>query len=182
MKLNSPTQWFGQNKLPIYKEIGLLGHNGIDWSCVSGTPIYWDVDTKGVVYNLETDSAGGIGLDIISEDNGKYYKHRFWHLERYNVKVGDTVETGDLIAYADNTGLSTSSHLHRGLKPVYSHTDGSYSNMCQNNQMWGAIDPEPFLKNVFVVDYVKNLNGQLSILKKLVFLYEELISKYAKGK
>lgn len=180
LKLNWITQRFGENKLPIYKELGLLSHNGLDFAAYPGSPLYWDVDTRGTVYKLETDSKGGIGLDIISEDNGTFYKHRYWHLKGYAVKVGDIVETGDLIAYADNTGLSTGSHLHRGLKPVYSHTDGSYSNMYQNNQMWGAIDPEPFLKNVFVVDYVANLKGQISIMRKIILLYEQLLSKIKK--
>lgn len=175
--MNYITQYFGDNKLPIYKHYGMKGHNGIDFYVPTGKPLYWDCDTKGVVYKTETDSSGGIGLDIISKDeyNGQFYKHRFWHLERYAVKVGDIVETGDIIAYADNTGVSTGSHLHRGLKPVNMGVDGRYYNELQDNGYFGAIDIRPFLKNVFVVDYVKNLNGQLSILKKLVFLFEELM-------
>lgn len=176
-KPNLITQWFGQNKLSIYKEWGMKGHNGIDFAMPSGTSLYWDCSNKGVVYKKETDSSGGIGLDIISkdEDTDQFYKHRFWHLKGYAVEVGDIVETGDLIAYADNTGISTGSHLHRGLKPVNMGVSGRYYNELQSNGYFGAIDIRPFFKNVFVVDYVKNLNGQLSILKKLVYLFEELV-------
>lgn len=180
LKLNSPVQLFGQNKLPIYKEMGLFGHNGVDWSCVTGTPLYWDVDTEGTVYKLETDSAGGVGLDIISEENGQFYKHRFWHLERYNVRVGDRVGTGDLIAYSDNTGLSTGPHLHRALKPVYKDKNGSYWNKYSNNGYYGGIDIEPFFTNIFVVDYMNNLKGQISVMRKIILLYEQLLSKFKK--
>jgi len=178
LKLNYRTQKFAENRLPIYKEMGMAGHSGVDWAAYPGSPLYWDVDTKGIVYNLEVDDKGGIGLDIISKDtDGQEYKHRYWHLKGYACKVGDVVETGDLIAYADNTGYSTGSHLHRGLKPVAKDNNGRYYNIYQNNRYWGAISMDEFFINVFVLDYLDNLNGQISILRKIVYLYQLLINK-----
>ncbi len=35
------------------------------------------------------------------------------HLDKYNVKVGDRVKAGDIIAYSGNTGIQTTgAHLH----------------------------------------------------------------------
>jgi len=42
VKTNFLTQGFGQNKLPWYKEYGMLGHNGQDWATREGERIYWD--------------------------------------------------------------------------------------------------------------------------------------------
>ena len=171
IKKNRITQLFGENKNPIYKEFGMLGHNAIDFSVPTGTSLYYDVDTKGVVYKTETDSSGGIGLDIISKDtDGQFYKHRYWHLEKHAVKVGDMVETGDLIAYTDNTGLSTGSHLHRGLKPVSKGADGVFHNKLQGNGYFGGIDMMPFFKNIYVLDYVANLKGQFLLMPYLLLM------------
>jgi len=46
LKLYSPlkdffiNQRFGENATPIYGQLGLVGHNGIDFRAVDGTPIY----------------------------------------------------------------------------------------------------------------------------------------------
>jgi murein DD-endopeptidase MepM/ murein hydrolase activator NlpD len=35
-----------------------------------------------------------------------------YHLQSFNVTVGQVVHQGDLVALSDNTGLSTGAHLH----------------------------------------------------------------------
>lgn len=72
----------------------------------------------------------------------------FWHLKKGTLKVtaSQKVKTGDLIAEADNTGMSTGSHLHFGLKPVYQGENAwDWTNADQNNGYKGAIDPAPYL-------------------------------------
>lgn len=47
---------------------------------------------------------------LIEHDSG--LKTRYAHLYNVQVSVGDIVNKGDLLAYVDNTGNSTGSHLH----------------------------------------------------------------------
>ncbi len=167
------SQKFGENRLPIYKESGMLGHNGIDLPCPPGMELRFDVlDCHGFVYQKHTDSSGGLGLDVITEDKDGIFKHRYWHLKDYAVEVGQTVGTGDLLGHCDNTGRSTGSHLHWALKPQRIDDNGNYRNKYPDNGYAGAIDFT--YKDIFVKDYMDNLKGQLSILQQII----NLIKKY----
>lgn len=169
------SQKFGQNKLSMYKELGLLGHNGWDFVCEDKAPLYFDVDCKGTVIKQYLDSGGGNGIDIITEDKDGIFKHRYWHLHSFNIVPGDIVESGDLIGLCDNTGRSTGTHLHRGLKPAYLDKNGNYKNTDQNNGYWGAIDQEPFMKNIFILDEIENLKKTLSVLQTQTSLLQRLV-------
>ena len=69
------------------------------------------------------------------------------------VKTGQKVVAGDLIGYADSTGLSTGDHLHFGLKPqAWNETDWSWFNVEQGNGYGGAIDPTPYFNHFFAED------------------------------
>lgn len=48
--------------------------------------------------------------------NGKHYLSQYGHLSSYNVKVGDKVKQGQIIAKSGNTGISTNPHLHLTIK------------------------------------------------------------------
>lgn len=164
--------------LPLYKKMGLLGHNGWDFSAKDGQPIYWNCDIAGEVYQHHVDPAGGIGVDIITADeDGTIYKFRNWHLKKgtWIAPIGSRVETGDLICYADSTGRSTGPHDHFGLKPQIIDEQGNYHNKYQNNGYTGGIDPSPFYKDIFVGDYMSILQKKLSIIKKLIYLYKKLL-------
>jgi len=170
MKLLNPvkevfvTQYFGENPEFYLKNYGINAHNGIDYRAPHGTPVYATHD--GFAY-YEWDSAQGEGVVIRSKEMGEidgkmtHYKTIYWHLvnstqePQYKspIKVfdiysqGQEVKAGDLIGYADNTGLTSSgSHLHFGLKPVSAGEDlGSLYNPQQNNGYAGAINPMPYL-------------------------------------
>lgn len=174
IKPNFVSQRFGENKLPIYKEAGLLGHNGYDIPCPNGTEIRFEVlDAHGKVYQKHLDDAGGLGLDIITDDKDGIFKHRYWHLQDYSVEVGQIVGTGDLIGHADNTGKSTGSHLHWSLKPQIIDENGNYKNKFSKNGYAGAIDFQ--YTDIYIKDMMDNLYGQIGILKKIIDLIKSFL-------
>ena len=160
------TQKFGENKLPIYKQMGMLGHNGIDFACWRGEPIYHSANFEGKA-KTEIDMKGGIGVDIISSEkfeDGYYRKLRYWHFQKAAVYDGQIIKMGDLIGWGDNTGMSTGNHLHLGFK----RCDENGEPVDRNNGYYGARDFSQWFENEFV--YEETLN----ILKLLI---ENLKSK-----
>lgn len=91
---------------PIYKIVRF--HNGIDFTAPVGTEVY--VTGDGVVEKIIS-SRRGYGNHIIV-NHGYGYKTLYAHLDRFNVRQGQKVKRGDVIAYVGNTGLSIAPHLH----------------------------------------------------------------------
>lgn len=146
------TQRFGDNAVETYRNLGLVGHNGIDLRAEDGHEVLAAHD--GVITFTGEDGSGGLGVVIRTieefeyKDGQAFYKTIYWHLKKnsFKVKPGDIVKAGQVIALADNTGMSTGSHLHFGLKPMFQgEQDWSWGNAEQNNGYGGAIDPEPYL-------------------------------------
>lgn len=96
---------FGLRFHPIKKR--KIMHRGLDIACAINTPIYAPSD--GVVKIVQTDYGYG---KLIIIDHGFGYITKYAHLNKYEVKVGDTVRRGELIALSGNTGVSTGPHLH----------------------------------------------------------------------
>jgi hypothetical protein len=179
MKLLAPVQpfivnqFFGSNgEYYRLNGINIDGHNGIDLRTFHGQTVYASHDGDAV---YETDMKGGHGVVI----KAKGYKTIYWHFvdpakePQYkspidNYKI-NPVKAGDLIGYADNTGLSTGDHLHWGLKLI--SDEGVTLN--QGNGYLGAIDPLPFLDKGYV--FTKNLAyGQIN--EDVARLQEKLAS------
>ncbi len=94
-------------------------HNGIDYAAPTGTRIYAVAD--GTVTARYWERGGGNVLKI-KHNHG--LETLYLHLSRFaDVKVGQRVRQGELIAYVGNTGVSTGPHLHYGVKK-----DGKYIN------------------------------------------------------
>lgn len=174
--INHITQPFGANYVPWYKQHGLKGHNGVDWRCNNGDKVYWGCDIRGTVDRLESDKWGGLGLDIITEDKDGIFKHRYWHLQKFLVKPGDVVESGQAIALADNTGHSTGSHLHRGLKRMSRDKNGNLHIKDRNNGYFGGIDPTPWFTNIFILHHMAAMKKKISVLRKMVRTIKRIIS------
>lgn len=134
------TQPFGVNYVYFYQDLGLKAHNGVDLDIMNGCPIRAMHD--GIVHTTEKDGYGGLYLELITEDGIKSrgYKTIYGHLKRFIASKGMEVKAGDIIAEGDNTGLSTGSHLHAGVKEVWI---GKTLN--HDNGYFGALDPELFL-------------------------------------
>jgi murein DD-endopeptidase MepM/ murein hydrolase activator NlpD len=82
-------------------------HDGIDFVASEGTPVYatGDGTIEFVGYR------GGFGL-AVEIDHGFGYETIYAHLSESEVKEGQKVVRGEMIAKIGDTGLSTGSHLH----------------------------------------------------------------------
>jgi murein DD-endopeptidase MepM/ murein hydrolase activator NlpD len=82
-------------------------HEGTDFAIPAGTPVYAPADGVVVVAELLTVRGNAIVID-----HGWGVFSGLYHLQSFNVTVGQVVHQGDLVALSDNTGLSTGAHLH----------------------------------------------------------------------
>ncbi len=97
---------FGMRMHPILKITRM--HNGIDIITDVGTKIY--SPGAGTIVDISWKSGYGLTLEI---DHGFGYKTLYAHLDKTNVKIGQKIKRGDLIAYSGNSGRLTSGpHLH----------------------------------------------------------------------
>lgn len=175
LKTNIQTQGFEDNYNPYYKSVGMRCHGGYDWGAKDGETVCFDCSCSGYVLNTEIDSAGGLGVNIITETDGLILKHRYWHFKSFNVVAGQKVDSGDIIGWADNTGMSTGTHLHRDVKEMIKDANGNLSIKDRNNGTFGTIDYAPYFVNEFVVDVVDNLKKQVGLLTKLIELVKMLL-------
>ena len=84
-------------------------HKGIDIGASKGTPI--KAAAGGTVTVAQYGYSGGYGnYVIISHGNG--IQTVYGHCNTLNVKVGQKVSQGEVIATVGNTGRSTGNHLH----------------------------------------------------------------------
>ena len=84
-------------------------HNGLDIKVYTGDSIFSAF--AGKVRVVKNQGRRGYGKYIvIRHDNG--LETVYAHLSKQMVKVGDIVESGELIGLGGNTGRSTGSHLH----------------------------------------------------------------------
>ena len=82
-------------------------HQGIDLAAKTGAPVFAAADGK--VKLLTTEDAWGHRI-ILEHEGG--FQTLYGHLNGFNVKPGQTVKAGDVIAGIGSTGKSTGPHLH----------------------------------------------------------------------
>ena len=107
LKFSRVSSTFGMRRHPIHGN--WRGHNGVDYSAPTGTPIHATAD--GVVEFIG--SQNGYGNTIVLKHGNSistYYAHQSRFAE--GIKKGDRVEQGQLIGYVGSTGWSTGPHLH----------------------------------------------------------------------
>ena len=100
---------FGNQR--VYNGTPKSPHSGMDIAAPNGTPVKAPAD--GVV----TFADPGLYLTggTVVLDHGHGISSNFLHLSRIDVKVGDAVKQGDVIAAVGATGRATGSHLHWGM-------------------------------------------------------------------
>jgi murein DD-endopeptidase MepM/ murein hydrolase activator NlpD len=94
----------------------------MDFTAPIGTPVYATGDGKVTELKGSKRSRTGFGL-YLKIDHGYGYETVYGHLNAFNVKRGQNVKRGDIIAFVGNTGGSTAPHLHYEV-----HKDGKKVN------------------------------------------------------
>lgn len=173
-------QYFGENKACVnldlkviscdganppagYKSLyGSAGHLGLDLGILKhGQEVY--NAQKGMVSFIDTNPKSGLDVRVNSVIDGVEYKCIYEHLMGYQAKVGDIIETGQLIGWADNTGYSAGDHLHFQIEKNV-------------NNVWIPVDPLPIMSNLFAKD-VLYLNSKMKyISEQLAVLLDSIIS------
>ena len=144
----SVNQPFGTNYNNFYQELGMKGHNGIDYKSNVPEPIYACFD--GEVVHSGANADGGIEVKIASNYfrvDGKQFQLRatYYHLQSFSVSKYDVVKKGQKLGITDNTGrYTTGAHLHFGIKP-FMLVDGKLITD-EKNGYFGSIDPQPLLE------------------------------------
>lgn len=82
-------------------------HSGLDIANRQGTPVYAPADGKVTSVSVFS----GLGKTVVI-DHGYGMTTRYGHLSAYEVRAGQAVKRGDLIARVGSTGYSTGPHLH----------------------------------------------------------------------
>ena len=100
---------WGYRMHPIFKVRKM--HYGMDFTAPVGTPVYATGDGKVTEVKGSKRSRSGFGLQL-EIDHGYGYETLYGHLNAFNVKRGQKVKRGDIIAFVGNTGGSTAPHLH----------------------------------------------------------------------
>ncbi len=100
------TSSYGYRRDPITGKAGAF-HNGLDVGAPHGTKIY--AAESGTVVRA---SVYGTYGNCVIIDHGGGLMTLYAHCSGYNVKVGQQVSRGDVIAYVGSTGRSTGNHLH----------------------------------------------------------------------
>lgn len=85
----------------------MIPHPGVDMRAKEGDPISAPVDGK-IVYAAPAGTAGNL-VELMTADG---IKHRFMHLSKIGVQVGQSVKMGDTLGLVGNTGFSKGAHLH----------------------------------------------------------------------
>jgi len=120
---------FGRRRSPFTRQLEL--NTGADLAAPSETPVYATAD--GVVafagqYPLGRSAVWWRFGNLVIVENGEEFVTVFGHNSRIEVRAGQQVKRGDLLATVGNTGWSSSPHLHyevrrRGADGVYRPVD-----------------------------------------------------------
>ncbi len=100
------TASYGMRYHPFFKT--LQSHQGVDYTLPEGSSVFATAD--GTVKDVaDRNSTSGHSVVI---DHGNGYETSYNHLSKINVRKGQSVHRGDIIALSGDTGLSLAPHLH----------------------------------------------------------------------
>lgn len=112
----------------VYTKMGYKGHNGDDYACPHGTPVY--AAAAGTIVHSDygqnhawMGEASGICVLIRHDDRHTDY----CHLSRSLHNPGDKVKAGQLIGYVGDTGAAIGPHLHFSQLPLKPDFNNGYA-------------------------------------------------------
>jgi len=117
-----PASGFGVRMDPFTSSPAL--HTGLDLHGETGDPVRATADGKVTSAGW----SGGYGR-VIDIDHGNGMSTRYGHLSAIDVRVGQSIRTGQIIGRIGSTGRSTGPHLHY-----------------ETRVRGGAVDPQKFLR------------------------------------
>lgn len=100
------TSSFGMRRHPVlgYSKM----HRGVDFAASTGTPIF--AAGSGIIEEIGRKSTYG---NYVRIRHSSQYSTAYAHASRLaNLRKGDSVKQGDVIAYVGSTGRATGPHLH----------------------------------------------------------------------
>lgn len=128
------TSTFGRRKHPITGEIGKM-HWGVDFGSHANNNIF--AAAAGTVSKAYYNDGLGNTVAIRHVIKGVVYDTVYGHLNSFNVSVGQTVKSGQVIGIKGTTGSSTGVHLHFEVhKGGWVYAGGANPN---------AVDPLPLI-------------------------------------
>lgn len=104
-QLSLLTASYGMRIHPFFKT--LKSHQGVDYTIPEGSRVFATAD--GTIKEVSTRSTSGKSVVI---DHGNGFETSYSHLGKINVRKGEKVRRGDIIALSGNSGLSLAPHLH----------------------------------------------------------------------
>lgn len=105
-KLTLLTASYGMRMNPFYKT--LQAHQGVDYTIPEGSGVFATAD--GTVRSVSSRNSTSGSTVVIDHGNG--YETLYSHLGSIDVRQGQRVRRGDIIARSGNSGLSLAPHLH----------------------------------------------------------------------
>ncbi len=101
-------------------------HRGMDFSAPKGTPIKCVADGKVILVGNHYYAGNSVYVD-----HGNGVVSMYFHMSEVKIKVGDTVQRGQILGLSGSTGRATGAHLHLSIgvlgklvdpAPLFSHT------------------------------------------------------------
>ena len=146
----------GNNPPPGYRSVyGPQGHQGWDLPCPEGTEVYCGL--AGHIYAIDANPRTGLDIRVESEYGGRKFRHIHEHLMGIQRKIGDKVETGELLGWAGSTGYSSGPHLHWEIWELL-------------NGNWTLIDPKT-VTHMVPATAILTINNRIKYIKELLAKY-----------
>ena len=111
--------------------------------------IFWEITWENDLLKKIEVKRWGYGKSVII-DHGFGHKTLYAHCSKFNVKVGQKVLKGAVIAFVGNTGVSTGPHCHYEVRKRVKGENGkmTYKPVNPINYFFNDLSPEEYEKMI----------------------------------